>query len=103
MKALLSRATIASLLLGTSLLASAADLPRTPAPEGAEVFIVSPQDGATVGQTFTVKFGVKKLDLELSACFTKLKAINGKAQVKRVSMPAGQPGSIMHPATVCVQ
>lgn len=64
MKALLSRATIASLLLGTSLLASATDLPRTPAPEGAEVFIVSPQDGATVGQTFTVKFGVKKLDLE---------------------------------------
>ena len=64
MKALLSRATIASLLLGTSMLASAADLPRTPAPEGAEVFIVSPKDGATVDKTFTVKFGVKKLDLE---------------------------------------
>jgi len=64
MKALLSRATIASLLLGASMLASAADLPRTPAPEGAEVFIVSPKDGATVDKTFTVKFGVKNLDLE---------------------------------------
>ena len=28
---------------------------------------------------------LKKLDLELGACFTKLKAINSKAQVKRVS------------------
>lgn len=27
---------------------------------------------------------LKKLDVELGACFTKLKAINGKAQVKRV-------------------
>lgn len=27
---------------------------------------------------------IKKLDAELSVCFTKLKAINGKAQVKRV-------------------
>ena len=63
MKALLSRATIASLLLGTSMLASAADLPRTPAPEGAEVFIVSPKDGATVDKTFTVKFGMEGLKL----------------------------------------
>lgn len=28
---------------------------------------------------------LKKLETELSACFTKLKAINNKAQVKRVS------------------
>lgn len=65
MKALLSRATIASLLLGASMLATAADVvPRTPAPKGAEVFIVSPKDGATVDKTFTVKFGAKGLDLE---------------------------------------
>lgn len=64
MKALLSRATLASLLLGASMLATAADLPRTPAPAGAEVFIVSPKDGATVDTTFTVKFGIKGLDLE---------------------------------------
>lgn len=64
MKALLSRATLASLLLGASMLATAADLPRTPAPAGAEVFIDSPKDGATVDKTFTVKFGIKGLDLE---------------------------------------
>ena len=29
------------------------------APAGASVFIVSPKDGATVGQEFTVKFGAK--------------------------------------------
>ena len=65
MKALLSRATLASLLLGASMLATAADgIPRSAPPEGAKVFIVSPKDGATVDKTFTVKFGVKKLDLE---------------------------------------
>jgi len=63
MKALLSRATLASLLLGASMLASAADVPRTPAPKGAEVFIVSPKDGATVDKTFTVKFGMEGLKL----------------------------------------
>ena len=63
MKALLSRATLASLMLGASMLASAADVPRTPAPKGAEVFIVSPKDGATVDKTFTVKFGMEGLKL----------------------------------------
>ena len=63
MKAFLSRATLASLLLGASMLATAADLPRTPAPAGAEVFIVSPKDGATVDKTFTVKFGMEGLKL----------------------------------------
>lgn len=30
----------------------------SPAPEGAKVYIVSPADGETVGQTFTVVFGL---------------------------------------------
>ena len=65
MKAFLTRATLASLLLGASMLATAADgIPRSAPPEGAKVFIVSPKDGATVDKTFTVKFGVKSLDLE---------------------------------------
>ncbi|GLQ88998.1 DUF4399 domain-containing protein [Dyella flagellata] len=34
-------------------------LPVTKAPVGAEVYIISPQDGATVSQTFTVRFGLK--------------------------------------------
>ena len=58
MKTFMSRAALAGLLLGASMLATAA----TPAPKGAEVFIVSPEDGATVSQTFTVKFGVKDGD-----------------------------------------
>jgi hypothetical protein len=33
--------------------------PRTDAPAGAEVYIVSPQDGATVGEDVTVVFGLK--------------------------------------------
>ena len=32
---------------------------RTPAPEGAAVYIISPQDGATVSSPVTVVFGLK--------------------------------------------
>jgi hypothetical protein len=64
MKTLFSRTTIAGLLLGGSLLgaslvANAADVPRTASPAGAEVYIISPKDGATVGKTFKVQFGLK--------------------------------------------
>ncbi len=31
----------------------------TPSPEGAEVYIISPKDGDTVGRNFTVRFGLK--------------------------------------------
>lgn len=41
-------------------LASAwAEMPRTPAPEGAQVYFIETADGATLGQTFTVRFGLK--------------------------------------------
>ncbi|MDG9781269.1 DUF4399 domain-containing protein [Metapseudomonas otitidis] len=36
-----------------------ADMPRTPAPEGAKVYFIEPANGATVDKTFTVKFGLK--------------------------------------------
>ena len=39
--------------------ADAPGLPTTQAPEGAEVYIISPSDGATVGQDVTVSFGLK--------------------------------------------
>jgi hypothetical protein len=39
--------------------ADAPGLPVTKATAGAEVYIISPQDGATVPQTFTVRFGLK--------------------------------------------
>lgn len=59
MKSFMSRAALAGVLMGVSVLASAA----TPAPKDAEVFIVSPEDGATVSQEFKVKFGVKNIAL----------------------------------------
>lgn len=37
---------------------------RAKAPAGASVFIISPKDGATVGQDVTVKFGVKGIALK---------------------------------------
>lgn len=36
-----------------------AETPRTPAPEGAAVYFLVPANGATVSQTFNVKFGLK--------------------------------------------
>jgi len=42
-----------------SALAADAALPATPAPQGAEVYIISPSDGATVGQDVTVRFGLQ--------------------------------------------
>ncbi|MCD5997029.1 DUF4399 domain-containing protein [Pseudomonas sp. CDFA 602] len=59
MKSLFSGAIVASLLLSTSMLVSAADIPRTASPEGAEVYIISPKDGETVTSPFTVQFGMK--------------------------------------------
>jgi len=67
MKTFMSRAAFAGLLLSASMLATAA----TPAPKGAEVFIVSPADGATVSETFTVKFGVKAIALAPAGDVTK--------------------------------
>ncbi|WP_265531944.1 DUF4399 domain-containing protein [Pseudomonas saponiphila] len=63
MKIFMSRAALAGLLLGASMLAGAAEIPRTAAPAGAKVFIVSPADGAVVDKTFTVKFGVEGIAL----------------------------------------
>jgi len=47
-------------LTGAALAADApASLPVTPAPSGAEVYIISPANGATVGQEVIVRFGLK--------------------------------------------
>ena len=63
MKSFISRTALASLLLGASMFAGAAEIPRTPAPAGAQVSIVSPEDGATVDKTFKVKFGIEGMAL----------------------------------------
>ncbi|MDR8365831.1 DUF4399 domain-containing protein [Pseudomonas sp. JL3] len=67
MKSFMSRAALAGLLMGASMLATAA----TPAPKGAEVSIVSPADGATVPQTVVVKFAVKNIALAPAGDVTK--------------------------------
>lgn len=59
MNTLLAKTALVGLLLAASLTASAADIPRTPSPAGAEVYIISPKDGATVPGTFKVQFGLK--------------------------------------------
>ena len=46
-------------LTATAIAADAPGLPTTAAPAGAEVYIISPSDGATVGQEVTVRFGLK--------------------------------------------
>src|SRR5690606_11686061 len=54
-------ASVLLLLFPAAMLAQqpAAELPRTPAPEGAEVYIVSPEDGAEVSSPITVRFGLR--------------------------------------------
>lgn len=46
---------------GAAAAADAPGLPVTKAPAGAEVYIISPKDGATVGQDVTVRFGLKDM------------------------------------------
>ncbi|MET3651064.1 DUF4399 domain-containing protein [Dyella japonica] len=46
-------------LAGGAVAADAPGLPVTKAPAGAEVYIISPKDGAVVGQEVTVLFGLK--------------------------------------------
>lgn len=46
-------------LAGSAMAVDAPGLPVTKAPSGAEVYIISPADGATVGPDVTVRFGLK--------------------------------------------
>jgi hypothetical protein len=39
--------------------AAVAQIKRTPSPAGAEVYIIAPQDGASVKSPVTIKFGLK--------------------------------------------
>src|SRR5689334_7751224 len=48
-----------TLVLALALPMAASQMTKTKAPEGATVYIISPKDGATVPQTFTVQFGLK--------------------------------------------
>lgn len=48
----ITTATVALLMVGSTALA------RTPAPAGAQLYFISPQDGDTVGSLVTVRFGL---------------------------------------------
>lgn len=58
MKALMTGAGLCATLLGAASSAWA-EIPRSAAPADAAVYFIEPADGATVDQTFTVKFGLK--------------------------------------------
>ncbi|MGB0134287.1 MAG: DUF4399 domain-containing protein [Dokdonella sp.] len=63
MKPLLGSLLLAGSILGSqALLADAAKapaLPRTAAPEGVELYFISPKDGEVVGEELTVRFGLR--------------------------------------------
>ncbi|MEE1949117.1 DUF4399 domain-containing protein [Pseudomonas alcaligenes] len=60
MRPLLLPLGLTALLCSLATLASADNsMPQLPAPEGVQVYFITPQDGASVGQTFTVRFGLK--------------------------------------------
>lgn len=63
MKPSLPRLGLAGLLLLATGAALAAGMPRTPSPVDAKVYFIEPQDGATVGKTFTVKFGLDGMNV----------------------------------------
>lgn len=46
-------------IVGAASFAQTPALPATKAPAGAEAYIISPTDGATVGREVTVRFGLK--------------------------------------------
>ncbi|TCM83560.1 DUF4399 domain-containing protein [Rhodovulum steppense] len=48
----------ASLLLAAALALPAAAQDRTPAPEGARAYIIAPEEGATVSNPVTIRFGL---------------------------------------------
>lgn len=53
------RAMFTGLLFATAATAAAQELPRTPAPEGASVYLISPTDGEAVASPVTVRFGLR--------------------------------------------
>jgi len=57
MKSILITLSIISLAL--SAVVHADDMPKSASPEGAKVYIISPENGATVDKMVTVKFGLK--------------------------------------------
>ena len=78
-------------LAGAAMAADAPGLPVTHAPEGAKVYIISPSDGATVGQEVTVRFGLEGMGVA-PAGIAKEKTGHHHLLVDVTELPAaGQP------------
>lgn len=54
---------IAAAVLALALPLAAADLPRTPSAEGAELYFISPADGEVVKGPVTVRFGLRGMGI----------------------------------------
>jgi len=54
---------MAAVLLLLTMSAIAADLPRTRAPAGVILYVIAPEDGATVSSPVTVRFGLKGMGI----------------------------------------
>ncbi len=59
MNKLWTRIVVTTAAIAVSSLVIAQQIEKTPAPEGAQLYIVSPQDGEVVTSPFTVIFGLK--------------------------------------------
>ena len=59
MKAILTTAALSLILAGTAY----ADGHKTPSPEGARAYIISPADGATVSNPVTIVFGLEGMGI----------------------------------------
>ncbi|MGR9100209.1 MAG: DUF4399 domain-containing protein [Gammaproteobacteria bacterium] len=55
----LSRLAATAAVIFFSGVLCAQDFPSTPSPAGAEAYFISPKDGENVGETFTIRFGLK--------------------------------------------
>src|SRR5690348_6646552 len=51
--------SVSALVFALAIPMAASQMTKTKAPEGAVAYIISPKNGATVPQTFTVQFGLK--------------------------------------------
>ncbi|WP_295542175.1 DUF4399 domain-containing protein [uncultured Thiohalocapsa sp.] len=74
-----------------------AEIERTPSPAGAKVYFIEPADGATVGQTFTVKFGLENMGVA-PAGTDKAATGHHHLLIDQALPPFDQPigGDVMH-------
>lgn len=71
--------------------AHAPTLPATKAPAGAEVYFITPEDGATVGRQVTVRFGLKGMGVAPAGVVREHTGHHHLLVDAEALPPAGQP------------